>query len=195
MAKGNSEASLSYLPTHLPVLDGWRGISISCVLAGHMLPLGPKVLGLNGMFATAGMSIFFFLSGFLIVSMLSRNDNVLSFLVRRVCRIVPLAWAVIIVLSLFTGASVEMWLANLLFYANLPVASVPDSNGAPFSLLNHGSHFWSLCVEMQFYATIALVVALAGRRGLIVVPIACVIVTAARIAYGVESQHHNMVAH
>ena len=42
MVKGNSEASLSYLPTHLPVLDGWRGISISCVLAGHMLPLGPK---------------------------------------------------------------------------------------------------------------------------------------------------------
>ena len=59
MVKKNPDLSLAYLPTHLPVLDGWRGISISCVLAGHMLPLGPKVLGLNGMVATAGMSAVF----------------------------------------------------------------------------------------------------------------------------------------
>jgi peptidoglycan/LPS O-acetylase OafA/YrhL len=174
------------LPTHLPVLDGWRGISISCVLAGHMLPLGPKVLGLNGMVATSGMSLFFFLSGFLIVSMLSRNGNVLSFLVRRVCRIVPLAWGFLIVLLFFVGASAEQWKANLFFYANLPFASVLDPNGGPFYFLPQNSHFWSLCVEMQFYAAIALVVALVGQRSLIMVPIACVIVTAARIAYGAE---------
>ena len=190
MVTKNPGLSLAYLPTHLPVLDGWRGISISCVLAGHMLPLGPKVLGLNGMVATAGMSLFFFLSGFLIVSMLSRNDNVLSFLVRRLCRIVPLAWGFLVVLLFFTGASFEIWKANLFFYANLPIASVPDENGAPFYLLRQNGHFWSLCVEMQFYAAIALVVALAGRRGLVVVPIACVIVTAARIAYG---EHNSIV--
>ena len=122
--------------------------------------------------------------------MLSRNDNVLSFLVRRLCRIVPLAWGFLVVLLFFTGASLEIWKANLFFYANLPIASVPDQNGAPFYLLRQNSHFWSLCVEMQFYAAIALVVALAGRRGLIVVPIACVIVTAARIAYG---EHNSIV--
>lgn len=159
----------------LQVLDGWRGISILCVLAGHMLPLGPKVLDLNATIATAGMSLFFILSGFLIVSMLIKNDNVASFLVRRVCRIVPLAWAFIILVLFFHHADWAAWRANLLFYANLP----------PFYLDYANNHLWSLCVEMQFYATIAIVVALAGRRGLALVPFVCLAVTAARVVYGV----------
>ena len=134
------------IPTRVPVLDGWRGISILCVLAGHMLPLGPKFLRFNEMIATTGMSLFFVLSGFLIVSMLSRDDNVLSFLIRRVFRIVPLAWGFLIIVLLFNGANWELWQANLLFYENLP----------PFYLLDHAGHFWSLCVEMQFYVAIAL---------------------------------------
>jgi peptidoglycan/LPS O-acetylase OafA/YrhL len=167
---------LNSVPSRLPVLDGWRGISILCVLAGHMLPLGPKFLQFNGMIATAGMSLFFILSGFLIVSMLIRNANVVSFLLRRVCRIVPLAWGFLIVVLLFNGANLAAWKANLLFYANLP----------PFYLDYINGHFWSLCVEMQFYAAIALAIALAGRRGLILVPIVCLVVTAARVAYGQE---------
>jgi len=162
--------------SHLRVLDGWRGISILCVLAGHMLPLGPKPLQFNAMVATAGMSLFFILSGFLIVSMLLRNDNVGSFLIRRVCRIVPLAWAFLIVVLWVNGASPAQWSANLLFYANLP----------PFFLSDAAEHFWSLSVEMQFYAAIALSVALLGRRGLGLVPIACLGVTAARIGFGAQ---------
>src|SRR5450631_310914 len=102
-------AFLKQPPSHIPVLDGWRGISILCVLAGHMLPLGPKFLQFNAMIATTGMSLFFILSGFLIVSMLVRKDNVAAFLVRRVCRIVPLAWAFLIVVLSFNGASWEAW--------------------------------------------------------------------------------------
>lgn len=160
---------------HLSALDGWRGISILCVLAGHLLPLGPKFLQINEMIATTGMVLFFILSGFLIVSMLMRNDNVASFLVRRIFRIVPLAWAFLIVVLLLYGANWQAWKANLLFYANLP----------PFYLAYHNAHFWSLSVEMQFYASIALVVLLAGRWGLALVPIACLVVTAARIIYDV----------
>ena len=141
-----------------------------------MLPLGPKMLCLNEMIPTTGMSLFFILSGFLIVSMLYRNDNVVSFLIRRVFRIIPLGWGFLIIFLTFNGANGRQWLANLLFYANLP----------PFFFLNGNSHFWSLCVEMQFYAAIALVVALVGRWGLILVPIACFVVTAARITYGVH---------
>ncbi len=146
------------------------------MLAGHMLPLGPKVLQFNEMIATSGMSLFFILSGFLIVSMLVRNDNVVSFLIRRVFRIIPLAWGFLIIVLLFNAASWKAWMANLLFYANLP----------PFYLGYSNGHFWSLCVEMQFYVAIALVVALAGRRGLVLVPIICLIVTAARIACDVN---------
>ncbi len=160
----------------MPVLDGWRGISILCVLAGHMLPLSPKALQFNAMIATTGMSLFFILSGFLIVSILVRNANVTSFLIRRLCRIVPLAWGFLIVVLLFNNATWDAWKANLLFYENLP----------PFYLNYVNGHFWSLCVEMQFYAAIALAVGLAGRRGLVLVPIVCLVVTVARVAYGTQ---------
>jgi peptidoglycan/LPS O-acetylase OafA/YrhL len=161
----------------LRVLDGWRGISILCVLAGHLIPLSPKVMQLNGMVATTGMSLFFILSGFLIVSMLNRNTNVASFLVRRIFRIVPLAWGFLIVVLWFGNANLAAWEGNLMFYANLP----------PFYLDYHNAHFWSLSLEMQFYAAIALAVGLLGRRGLLLVPVVCLAVTATRIAYGKEA--------
>jgi peptidoglycan/LPS O-acetylase OafA/YrhL len=160
--------------TRLPVLDGWRGISILLVLIGHMLPLGPKWLKLNAMVSAAGLSIFFFLSGFLVVSMLLRNDNIASFLIRRLFRILPLAWMLLIAMLFVQVPPSSVWLANLLFFANI----------FPKDLLPHGEHLWSLSVEVQFYLAVALVVAIFGRRGLILVPLACLAVTLARISYG-----------
>jgi peptidoglycan/LPS O-acetylase OafA/YrhL len=139
-----------------------------------MLPLGPKWLMLNAMVSAAGLSIFFFLSGFLVVSMLSRNDNIASFFIRRLFRILPLAWMVLIAMLLVQGPPSYVWLANLLFYANI----------FPNDLLPHGEHLWSLSVEVQFYLAVALAVAIFGRRGLILVPVACLAVTLARIVYG-----------
>jgi peptidoglycan/LPS O-acetylase OafA/YrhL len=76
----------------LKALDGWRGISILCVLAAHLLPLGPKSWQLNSAIGPLGMALFFTLSGFLITRFLLMHDNVLDFLTRRFFRIVPLAW-------------------------------------------------------------------------------------------------------
>lgn len=160
---------------HLPVLDGWRAVSILCVLAGHMLPLGPKWLELNAAVAATGMSLFFILSGFLIVSMLARDDSIAPFLVRRAFRIIPLAWAYLAVVLLTHSADWEIWKANLLFYANFSEY-----------YLQYAPHFWSLCVEMQFYVAIALAVGFFGRRGLSLVPICCIAVTVARVISGQE---------
>lgn len=157
------------------VLDGWRAVSILLVLAGHMLPLGPKGWELNGSIAASGMAIFFTLSGFLITNVLLRNPDVPAFLVRRLARIVPLAWLVLAMVFAFDGADVREWCANLFFHANLP----------PF-YLEHTGHFWSLCVEVQFYVFIALAVWAFGRRGLFIIPIAALAVTALRIATGTE---------
>ena len=46
--------------SHLVALDGWRGLSILCVLAGHMLPLGPAVIVsvLWGLFVIVVLSYF-----------------------------------------------------------------------------------------------------------------------------------------
>ena len=152
-------------------LDGWRAISILSVLAGHLLPIGPKAWELNGAVAATGMVIFFNLSGFLIVSFLLRDPNALPFIVRRLFRIVPLAWAAIAVLALWTMPDFETLAANLVFISNIP----------PTRLMHGGEHLWSLCIEVQFYAGVAILVAVAGARGLYILPLVGLAVTAARV--------------
>jgi len=158
----------------LPILDGWRALSISFVLAGHLLPLGPAAWGLNGAVAACGMAIFFTLSGFLITSLLLANPDVRLFLSRRLFRILPLAWAAMIILIIFNGADATAAMANLLFYANLP----------PSHLLTGGEPLWSLCVEVQFYIGVALLVAVVGIRGLYVLPVVGLAITGLRASAG-----------
>jgi peptidoglycan/LPS O-acetylase OafA/YrhL len=154
----------------IPALDGLRACSILLVLAGHLLPLGPKALQLNATAGLAGMALFFGLSGFLIVRFLAEGMQVTSFAARRVARIVPLAWTSMLILWLAGGGSL---LSNLLFYSNLP----------PSTLLFGGEHLWSLCVEVQFYASVVLL-CLFGRRFLYAVPLMALCVTALRISSG-----------
>lgn len=154
-----------------PVLDGWRAISILLVMGGHLFPLGPKALNVNEAVAALGMAIFFTLSGFLITTTLINRPSVTEFLIRRLCRIVPLAWAFTVVALWLARAPGADYAAQLLFYSNMP----------PFWLTTHTGHLWSLCVEMQFYMAIAAVVGIFGRRGLWAIPVVCVAVTAHRI--------------
>ena len=154
------------------MLDGWRGILL--VLAAHLLPLGPKSWELNSMAAPMGMALFFTLSGFLIIRLLLQRPDVSNFLIRRVFRIVPLAWLAMAIAFPFVGTPASDYLPNFLFYANLP----------PQHLTDLGSHLWSLCVEMQFYIGVADLVAVGGRRGLFLLPWICLAVTAHRVATG-----------
>ncbi|MBW4550844.1 MAG: acyltransferase [Aphanocapsa sp. GSE-SYN-MK-11-07L] len=166
------------LPSHrlprYPALDGWRGISILCVLAAHMLPLGLKSWQLNITFALLGMSLFFALSGFLITSTLIHRANVRDFLIRRFFRILPLAWAFLIIALPLQAAPFGAYLANFLFYANLDTTWI-----TPLT-----AHFWSLCVEMQFYLFIAFLFGLFRQRGLLLLPAFCLVVTGFRILHG-----------
>lgn len=158
----------------LVVLDGWRGISILLVLAAHLLPLGPKQWRINEAAGAMGMALFFALSGFLITRLLLQNQNVFHFLIKRFLRIAPLAWLALVLALLTTTDSVSVYLSHLFFYANLP----------PIQLTTITSHFWSLCVEVQFYVFIALLVFIFGRRGLYSIPILCILVTINRIWIG-----------
>ncbi|WP_310101794.1 acyltransferase [Sphingomonas sp. BE138] len=158
----------------IAILDGWRALSILLVMAGHLLPLGPARWGLNGAAAATGMAIFFTLSGFLITQFMAHRPDVRAFLIRRLFRILPLAWLAMLALVVANHADAATALANLLFVANLP----------PTRLMHGGQHLWSLCVEVQFYLGIALLVALAGARGLRVLPLLCVAVTIVRILQG-----------
>lgn len=161
---------------HFAILDGWRALSILLVLAAHLLPLGPGWLRLNSNAAAMGMALFFTLSGFLITRFLAESPDLRTFIIRRVFRIVPLAWVASIVALLMAHAGWSTYQAYFLFYANLP----------PFWLVPTASHLWSLGVEMQFYAGIAILVALGGRRALYALPLLCLVVTGLRIATGTQ---------
>lgn len=161
----------------LESLDGWRGISILCVLAAHLLPVGPKSWDMNVAVGILGMSLFFTLSGFLITSFLLKDPPVMDFLVRRFFRIIPLAWLYLAVALTMAGAKPEGWVAHYLFYANLP----------PQKLVLLTEHIWSLCLEMQFYVGIALMFAIFGVRSLLLIPLIGFAFTMLRVADGVHA--------
>lgn len=160
----------------LPILDLWRALSITLVMMGHLLPLGPKAWDLNGTTAASGMVMFFTLSGFLITRFLVEDGRLRRFLIRRLLRIVPLAWLGTLLALFVGGGTFAQTMAHLFFYTNVP----------PFFLLPAAGHFWSLSVEVQFYATTALLVALGGQRALLALPLLALLVTGLRITHGVE---------
>jgi peptidoglycan/LPS O-acetylase OafA/YrhL len=124
------------------------------------------------------MAIFFCLSGFLITGFLLRGATVTSFLIRRFCRILPLAWIAIPIGLWMSSGTPSQYLHQLLFVANLP----------PFWLTATTGHFWSLCVEMQFYISIAIVYGFLGKRGLYwTIPIAAALVTGIRVYSGAQA--------
>ena len=153
------------------VLDGWRGVSILVVLSCHLLPLGPKVFEINLSAGLFGMSIFFTLSGFLVTHFLLHRDSLVDFLIRRLFRILPLAWLYILIALLLHPVSRDAWMAHLFFYANYPPKPL---------VLNITEHFWSLCVEVHFYFGVAFLVAMFKKRGLLLLPIIALGITLLR---------------
>lgn len=166
-----------------PMLDGWRGISILLVLAAHLLPLGPKPWNLNVGAGLLGMAFFFILSGFLVTHFLLNNQyGVKDFLVRRLFRILPLAWAYMGLVFLIYPVPDDALVPHFLFYANYP----------PEPLIPITGHLWSLCVEMHFYLGVALLVATLGKRGLLLIPVLCLAFTLLRVGYGA---HYSVITH
>ena len=160
---------------HLAVLDGWRGVSILFVLAAHLLPLGPRALQLNSSVGILGMALFFNLSGFLITSFLLQDQRIGAFLIKRFCRVLPLAWLYLAVALSLSAAPLSTWLSQFLFYANLP----------PQHLTPMTEHMWSLSMEVQFYVGVALLVVVLRARGLLLLPILGVMFTLLRASQGI----------
>lgn len=159
--------------TRIAILDGWRALSILLVLFSHWVPT-PRAWQLNDVAGASGMAIFFTLSGFLITRLLLNDSEILPFLIRRLMRIVPLAWAAVAILWIANRPDLDTTMANFLFYSNLP----------PARLMTGGHHLWSLCIEVQFYLGIALLVGIGGRRALLALPLIALAITVLRIADG-----------
>lgn len=157
----------------VPTLDGLRAISIILVLATHLLPLGPKSLDLNSMAGAMGMSLFFILSGYLIVTTL-RSATILEFVVKRLARILPLAYLYIFIVFVIFGLSKQALLYHLGFIINYRLDQ----------MLPVTEHLWSLCVEVHFYLFVTVLAAIARPRALILVWPCCVAITVLRVVEG-----------
>lgn len=154
-------AALVALPArggHVAYLDGWRGVCITFVLVGHLIPaLAPL--------ATIGVELFFVLSGRLMAEILIfKRQPVRVFLKRRVARIVPAAATFVVVTAAIMNAT--WWLAGrplnwispagaLLFFHNY----IPPAAVAPAF-----DHTWSLAVEEHSYLALALIALLTSRK-------------------------------
>lgn len=171
IARNRLEYTASRAEKHIASLDGIRALSILLVLACHMLPLGPKQLELNPTAGALGMTLFFGLSGFLITRFLWKNQDIPTFLVRRIARIAPLVVLVTAIYCLILQYRPDSFIA-----ANLYVLNYWHSALNPWI-----SPLWSLGVEMQFYLAIALAVALFRRYAFWLVGIGAVVVTGLRI--------------
>lgn len=168
-----------------PGLDGLRGVAILLVVACHVIDAGsPSRAAPMG---SAGVTVFFTLSGFLITSLLveehakSGRVRLFGFYQRRARRLLPALVAFLIV-----GGGVFTATGN----AHLGQALVPVfyiSNwwlvaGKPLGLY---AHTWSLAVEEQFYLVWpwVLILTVRRRRGVEVVCVVGIVLSvAARFA-------------
>ncbi|HEY9307032.1 MAG TPA: acyltransferase [Microbacterium sp.] len=137
---------------HIPSLNGLRAIAIAVVIWAHA--------GFPGQIAGGmGVSLFFFLSGYLITTLLraeaDRFDRISlgGFYLRRVLRIFPpmyIVIAVVIVLSLIGFLPNTMspggTASTALFFTNYWII-FEGHEGVPAGL----GIFWSLAVEEHFY--------------------------------------------
>ncbi|GLH87332.1 MULTISPECIES: acyltransferase [unclassified Bradyrhizobium] len=155
------DAQVSISPV-IPSLDGIRALSVLIVVLGHS---GLQTLIPGGF----GVTIFFFLSGFLISTlMLSEHErtgtiNVPRFYARRVFRLMPpllitlaIAYGLTCAGMLDGGITLQGLAAQLLYFANYyglffdPGNTVPDGTGI----------LWSLAVEEHFYIVYPLLMTL-----------------------------------
>ena len=137
---------------HIPSLDGIRAI---CVLLVFVTHAGHKEW-IPGAF---GVTVFFFLSGFLITTLLrqeydkTRDISIRNFMMRRVLRIWPAFYLVlltaIIVAEIFQPGTLKTpaVMAQLLHFTNYWIIHHTNEGGQP----NGTSVYWSLSVEEHFY--------------------------------------------
>ena len=148
----------------IDVLDGWRGIAVLTLLAGHFVPhLGLDAPAWSANFGRVGVELFFALSGCLMGTLLfGRGMALRSFAVRRFARIVPSMW-----LFLLVACGVTWWQADPLSFG---AAGLGLAGGLNFWPVLTGSapperlgHLWSVCVELQGYAVLGGLAAVSRR--------------------------------
>ena len=146
--------------THFPVLDGLRGIAVLLVMACHLEFVIPQLHPLvKGGFL--GVDVFFVLSGFLITSILLREQDkngkisLKNFYLRRFLRLTPAFWTFLASLYFLGNYILPRDQAKIIYegndflYSLLYVINWDRALGA--AAIGNLNHTWSLAIEEQFY--------------------------------------------
>ena len=149
-----------------PDLDGFRFLSFMLVFLHHAFAEVIKSLGEGGLIFTTikigifqsaplGVSFFFVLSGFLItyLILIEQNQrgqiNVKAFYLRRILRIWPLHYALVLTLFILLPIGFQIKLPNPLYYifffSNFDLLNNPNDGTELTNIM------WSVAVEEQFY--------------------------------------------
>jgi peptidoglycan/LPS O-acetylase OafA/YrhL len=156
--------------SHIPALDGIRGLAILLVLIDHLLwangHTGSRLLDLLSDVRSStfvGVNLFFALSGFLITGILIDTVNIphffKTFYGRRALRIFPLYYGCLFILIALTKPLHFLW-SGQQYYALVYLGNIAVWHHDAYVNLGHFNinHFWSLQVEEQFYFIWPLVV-------------------------------------
>jgi peptidoglycan/LPS O-acetylase OafA/YrhL len=174
---------------HNPLIAGWRGLSVLCVIIGHYV--GHRFSGevslrplhdlmSQGLFfeliqnvafritaslGEIGVQFFFVISGFLITQLLDAEENkngsisLGAFYIRRIFRIVPAFWCYLL----------AVWLLRLAGLIHLDNEAFLRSgaflcNISGFKCSWWLAHTWSLSVEEQFYVIWPCIFIIVGKK-------------------------------
>lgn len=146
---------------YIKELDVVRAFAVIFVILTHWFPQGAfkQYVDLGG----TGVDIFFVLSGFLITGILLDNRRsvelgtstiskgviIRNFIVRRILRIFPIYYLLIVVLLLFGNVLKSSMKEDVVYYATyIQNFLFYDRQAWPGGKL---AHLWSLAVEEQFY--------------------------------------------
>ena len=137
--------------------DGLRGIAVVIVVLFHcfyMLSpthyLDENIIGNISKYGWLGVELFFIISGFVISFTLYKYNNVKSFCIARFARLYPTYWAAIIFSSIlyffqYRHIDLSKYFINFLMFHGL--LNLPDVSDV----------FWTLSVELLFYAIAAAI--------------------------------------
>ncbi|MEP7126171.1 MAG: acyltransferase [Byssovorax sp.] len=169
-------------PAHFPALDGVRGLAIVLVMFLHLWTMRSvgtvdRVAFLITNLGWFGVDLFFALSGYLITGILldarGADHYFRNFYLRRVLRIFPLYYAVLIgslyvlprVLPAVKAARFGTIAGDEIYYwtylSNFAMARVGGTRHGVLDVT------WSLAIEEQFYLVWPAVVFLCSRRALV----------------------------
>ena len=154
---------------YFPALDGLRGVSVFLVILVHIRTKSDWLAHIPGQL---GVDIFFVLSGFLITTLLLREQDesgkvdLIAFYIRRFFRIVPVYLFVLSIYLAVCHHDPTKWrMLKPALYHYFTFTNEFVARGVPYSFS------WTLGIEEKFYLAWPLLffVALRGRSRMIVV--------------------------